>query len=563
MVSVKGSRRIGSAALVEGVGYYRYSRVTTFNGDTADDEGEGTFDAFNNRSRTRAHSSGGTVQVTSAAPLLQRGNHFIAGAGVDTAAAHFNFASEWAHLTPTRGTIGSGLFDDDAAVDLKNRATTASAFVTNIWSPAPKLSVTGSARFNFTDVALRDQLGTALTGDHTFGRLNPAAGVTFQLRPDVNLYGSYTESSRVPTPVEPTCADPEDPCRLPNAFVSDPPLDQIVARTWEAGARGGAGRLNWSLSAYATAANDDIIFVSSGALRGEGHFENVDRTLRRGLEASVTYDLANRLSVFANYTLQRATFGTDLVIASRFHPLAVDHEISVESGSWLPGVPAQSAKLGAAGALTSRLHAGFALRSQSDVFLRGEGNLLDRIPGLAVGDAYARYRVTKRLTIAGDVSNLFGTEYYTFGVLGDPSILGEGFESERFYSPAQPRAWRVGCGSNPLSAVRSSAGSRDRRNRGTGEWVLPRRRDFTSLARRRLSATVGRGCGWRTCEQRTGRRCSRVEAAPLPPFLPASGRGANRRIACPTCHRASRTWPVPSAGECSAEPQSCSRRAWQ
>jgi iron complex outermembrane recepter protein len=445
MVSVKGSRRIGSPALVEGVGYYRYSRVTTFNGDTADDEAGGTFDALNNRSRTRSHSSGGTVQVTTAAPLLERGNHFIAGAGVDSAAAHFNFASEWAHLTPTRGTIGSGLFDDEAAVDLRSRATTASAFVTNIWSPAPKLSITGSARFNFTDVALRDQLGTALTGDHTFGRLNPAAGVTYQLRPDVNLYGSYTESSRVPTPVELTCADPEDPCRLPNAFVSDPPLDQIVARTWEAGARGGAGRLNWSLSAYATASNDDIIFVSSGALRGEGHFENVDRTLRRGLEASVTCDLANRLSVFANYTLQRATFGTDLVIASRSHPLAVDHEIPVESGSWLPGVPAQSAKLGASGALTSRLHAGLALRSQSGVFVRGdEGNLLDRIPGFAVVDAHARYRVTKRLTIAGDVSNLFGAEYYTFGVLGDPSILGEGFESERFYSPAQPRAWRVG-----------------------------------------------------------------------------------------------------------------------
>ena len=49
------------------------------------------------------------------------------------------------------------------------------------------------------------------------------------------LYASYTQSSRVPTPVELTCADPEDPCRLPNSFVSDPPLDQIVAGTWESG----------------------------------------------------------------------------------------------------------------------------------------------------------------------------------------------------------------------------------------------------------------------------------------------------------------------------------------
>ncbi|WP_245619818.1 TonB-dependent receptor [Methylomicrobium agile] len=49
------------------------------------------------------------------------------------------------------------------------------------------------------------------------------------------MYGSYGESSRVPTPMELSCADPNDPCRLPNAFVSDPPLDQVVAKTWEGG----------------------------------------------------------------------------------------------------------------------------------------------------------------------------------------------------------------------------------------------------------------------------------------------------------------------------------------
>jgi hypothetical protein len=43
---------------------------------------------------------------------------------------------------------------------------------------------------------------------------------------------------RVPTPLELTCASETDPCRLPNGFISDPPLAPVVARTFEAGVRG-------------------------------------------------------------------------------------------------------------------------------------------------------------------------------------------------------------------------------------------------------------------------------------------------------------------------------------
>jgi outer membrane receptor protein involved in Fe transport len=77
-------------------------------------------------------------------------------------------------------------------------------------------------------------LGTALNGDHSFTRLNPALGMAYDLKQGVNLYAGYSESNRAPTAMELTCADPQDPCRLPNAFLSDPPLEQVVAKTWEA-----------------------------------------------------------------------------------------------------------------------------------------------------------------------------------------------------------------------------------------------------------------------------------------------------------------------------------------
>jgi outer membrane receptor protein involved in Fe transport len=442
LLTLKGQRRLSAESAVDAVAYYRASRIGTFNGDAADDDDE--FSGINNMSRTRARAAGLTGQVTRTTPLLGSENHLIAGAGIDTASSAFDFAAEWATLTADRGTIGTGVFDDDAFVDLRSRTTTASAFVANTWSPSDRTSISAAARFNHTSVSLRDQIGTALNGDHRFGRLNPSLGITYQLHTNVNVYGSYAQSSRVPTPVELTCADPEDPCRLPNAFVSDPPLDQIVARTWETGARGTAAGVTWSVAGFTAAAADDIIFVSSGTLRGEGHFENVERTRRTGMEAAIDMTVPDRFTAFAAYTLQRATFGADLRLASPFHPFAELTEIQVPAGSRLPGVPTHSGKFGVTVFATSGLAVAVNARVQSSQPLRGdEANLLAPLPGFAVVNAQARQRLTRRLTAVLSVHNLFDARHHTFGVLGDAELLGEEFEDEpRFYSPGAPRgAW--------------------------------------------------------------------------------------------------------------------------
>lgn len=454
LVTLRGQHRASADTALDAVAYYRRSRIGTFNGDAADDDDAGdngaggheAFDGLNNIARTRGSAGGATGQLTRTTPLWGKSNHLILGAGMDAASTLFDFASEWALLTADRGTVASGLFDDDAAVRLRSRTVTASAFATDTWSLTRAIALTGSVRFNWTEVKLRDRIGTALTGDHQFGRMNPAAGITYQIRPTVNVYGSYSQSSRVPTPVELTCADPDDPCRLPNAFVSDPPLDQVVAHTWEAGARGHAGPLAWSLSTFRTAAADDIIFVSSGTLRGEGHFENVERTRRRGLEAAFDYVSAGGLSAFGAYTLQDATFGTDLRIASHHHPLAREAEIAVTSGSRLPGIPTHTAKLGITAPVTTGLTVGVSARAQSAQYLRGdEANLLAQVPGFAVLDGSARQRITNRVAAVVQVQNVMDTGYYTFGVLGDAELLGDAYRNEpRFYSPGAPRAAWVG-----------------------------------------------------------------------------------------------------------------------
>jgi len=75
----------------------------------------------------------------------------------------------------------------------------------------------------------------------------------------VHLYGSYSESNRAPSPVELTCADEDDPCALPTAFLSDPPLQQLIARTLEAGARGVWRDMRWHAGLFNTVNRNDIL----------------------------------------------------------------------------------------------------------------------------------------------------------------------------------------------------------------------------------------------------------------------------------------------------------------
>ena len=138
------------------------------------------------------------------------------------------------------------------------------------------------------------------------------------------------------------------------------------------------------------------------------------------------------LSAFATYTAQHATFGADLRIASQFHPLAQNAEILVQSGDRLPGVPTHSAKFGVSAALTTALSVGVNARTQSGQYLRGdEANLLARVPGFTIVHVRAAQRITRRVSVVGEVQNIFAADYYTFGVLGDAALLAKTSKTTR------------------------------------------------------------------------------------------------------------------------------------
>ena len=393
-------------------------------------------DAVNNRGRSRQQTAGVGVQRDWTAGRHQ----LLAGAVVEASRSRFGLAVELADLGPDRSTIATGIEVQNGRVDLRSDLRTAGLFLSDRVEVTPALDLTFGLRYNLVQLALDDQIGSDLDGRHRFGHLNASLGAIRAFRGGVAVFGSMSRATRVPTPVELTCADPEAPCRLPNAFVSDPPLESVRTTSFELGVRR-SGSTSWAAALFHATNSDDIVFVSSGRARGEGHFENVGRTLRRGAELSAW---SRRWR--ASYALVDATFEEHFSVASPHHPLAGDEgEIEVPPGSRIPATSRHVLKLGLTGPLP-RGSVDLDVRWVSSQFIRGdEGNLAEPISSYWVAGIRGDHAISSRLLLFVSVENLLNTRYETFGLFGDPEdVLGEDFNDPRFVSPGAPRGVRAG-----------------------------------------------------------------------------------------------------------------------
>jgi outer membrane receptor protein involved in Fe transport len=476
LLSLRARRVARPSVVLEGTFFYRHVSIDTFNGDDSDydecespafaeflcaDEGAGEpvesqfeelipvneddeFDGTNNTSRTTTNGFGGTLQATVTAPVNGRPNYFVAGLDINAGRSRYAADTEIARLTANRGTVGAGLFDEEAVVRLRTTVRHLGAYAANFWTVLPNVTVMGAARFTHSSIRLIDQIGTALNGDHGFSRVNPAVGLTYQFPRAATAYGSFSMSSRVPAPSELSCADPEDPCRLPNAFVADPPLAQVIARTWEGGIRGRRDDVSWNASLFRTATGDDIMFISSGPLTNTGHFQNVGDTVRQGAEFAAT-GVVHAARWGVAYSFVRALFDSPLTLSSPNHPDAVDGEIAVAEGSRIPGVPQHNVKASFSTDIR-QLTVGVNLIANSSQYLRGdEANLLPALDGFSVVNLVADYQISRRISVTGRVANVFDSDHSTFGLLGEADeVLGDDFDDPRFVGPGAPRSAWIG-----------------------------------------------------------------------------------------------------------------------
>jgi outer membrane receptor protein involved in Fe transport len=445
-----------------------------------------------NRSESSQHNAGGFGQATMRHSFTGGTNQFTAGGGYDRSRADFVQSTELGYLNPDRSITGIGAFADgetggdvdgepfDTRVDLDGLTQTFSLYATNTISLSEKWNVTVSGRYNRTTVENRDAIEpgggpTSLDGDHSFSRFNPAAGVTFSQSRKLNLYGGYSEGSRAATSIELGCANPEQPCKLPNAMAGDPPLDQVVTRTWEAGARGKNRGVDWSAGLFRSNNNDDILFVLSDQT-GFGYFRNFGETRRKGLELGA-HSRIGRVTVGAGYTFLSATYESEETVngeSNSTNDAAEDGEpglegaIEIVPGDRIPLAPRHMFKAYAEVPLGSKLSVDVDLLAVSGSFARGNENNLHEpdgtyylgpgsVPGYAIVNLGAGYRLTPWMQLVAQVTNLFDRKYYTAGQLGPLGFTDEGafiarplppidgefpIRQATFYAPGAPvRVW--------------------------------------------------------------------------------------------------------------------------
>jgi outer membrane receptor protein involved in Fe transport len=282
------------------------------------------------------------------------------------------------------GTIDGQPFD--TRVDLNGVIHTGSIYASDTFASGP-WNITASGRYNRNTVTNHDRITPgggpgSLDGHDTYERFNPAIGITFNPTQRLSTYLRYSEASRAPTSIELGCADPQTPCKLPNAIAGDPPLEQVVAKTWEAGVRGGTEtRLNWSAGWFRAENRNDILFVSS-VQTGFGYFKNFGKTRRQGLETDFNTHW-KRIGVGLSYTLLDATFqsgetvngsGNSTNTAALSGVRGLESTINILPGNTIPLVPRHMGKAFVDLQATKKFTLNLSMLIFSSSFARGNEN---------------------------------------------------------------------------------------------------------------------------------------------------------------------------------------------
>jgi outer membrane receptor protein involved in Fe transport len=463
MLAVKGSRNLSSEMVLGGNVYLRRFRNHNVSSNVNDDFGEvdpdtGAVDgvqALNDRSSIDQTSYGLSAQLTVTTPLAGRKNQFVVGVSADAGRARFTQDAQPADFDASRGTVPTGGFTPET--DAKTRTSNSAIYATDSFAIDDRWTLTASGRFNDARISIRDQSGTNpdLDGDHRFRRFNPAIGLTFNPVSGTTTYLSYNEGTRAPTAAELTCADPAAPCKLPNAFLADPPLKKVVAKTIELGARGKSGGSSWSAAIYRTELSDDIQFVSSGgAAINAGYFKNVGKTQRQGIELTAATKWGS-VGLTARYSLIDATFKTGFVENSPANSAAdANGDIIVAPGSKIPSIPRQSLRIRVDWEASDAVSAGANLVASGGSRLRGDESNQDvngQVAGYAVLNLDARWKVAKNFELFARVDNVFNRKYANFGVLGSNAFANatKTFDpanavAEPFYGLGAPRGGWLG-----------------------------------------------------------------------------------------------------------------------
>ena len=446
------------------------------------------------------------------------------------------------YLDPsTYATVGLvPLVQDIQRNNVTGNQQTASLFGLSTFALRPTLNLSAGARYNYTRVRnnmvsdrpiplyqfntatfnrLQERCGAedgdpfarfyCTEGDYTYNSFNPYGGLSWLPTPNLNWFGSVSQGSRVPSVIELGCARDKEAekrfagqnngtlqgCSIPTSLTGDPYLKQVTSTSYETGLRGqvpGYG-LEWNAAVYRTDLENDIMFVSLGQ-RNRGVFDNFGKTRRQGFELGFTGALGQHTFRGA-YAYTDATFQSPATVvnpanSSSNHAQGQLSEFTIEPGDHIPGIPAQTLRLGWEMNMAQRFTLGLTMITNSWSYARGNENnknepggtssngsiqtdfqgnqVVDpgrdyvgsgKIPGYTIFNLNAAYKLGGGLSVFLKVDNLFDKDYQTAGELGlnpfTPSRWGyvdsAGFnynsndwQYTNFVGPGAPRSFWLG-----------------------------------------------------------------------------------------------------------------------
>ncbi|HZZ63004.1 MAG TPA: TonB-dependent receptor [Roseiarcus sp.] len=382
-----------------------------------------------------ARSYGASLQLTNTNDLAGRPNHLVVGASFDGSDSAFSGTTTIGGFDPiSRFFIGPGFVQvqpDEGVNPVKVQDINQyyGIFGQDIFTLLPKLDLTLAGRYNYAQIDLSDQFGGPVNGNNTFAHFNPMVGLTYRVTPWLQLYGSYAVTNRAPTPQELSCSSAANPCSLLNFFVGDPPLQQVVADTFEFGARGtfgksGDGLWSWNADIYHAAINNDLVYETMTYNPNLAYYVNAGKTLRQGLEFNLHYDTP-ALHAILGYAYTDATFQSPLLLGSDNNPMAdANGDIQVVPGDRIPGIPLNRITGQVDYNVTDKWIVGASASYQSSFYRYGdEANLTPPVSGYFLANLHMSYQVTNQIKIFALVNNLFDTRYYTYGTFGPVSSV--------------------------------------------------------------------------------------------------------------------------------------------
>lgn len=296
-------------------------------------------------------------------------------------------------IKATRATPRTGTVDKD----VQDSAKSVALYAQNRFDITDQLSVTPGVRIEHYEQQREDKK-TSASVETSNTEVMPGLGMTFQLDPAVQLYGSVYKAF--------------SPALNGDSLSSlqDQKLDAETAVSWELGLRGQQDALRYEVTAFRMDFDNQIIPANSNS-----DFQNTNggKTYNQGLEGAVNLELDNGFDVFANLTW---------VIDAQFKGDRYNKNGTLKSrdGDRVPYTPEWVANLGLGytyAGLRTQLSANYTGSQFTDelntkpIVENTSGFFTGKINGYTTVDLTTRYTLNDQVEFYGAVKNLADKRY--------------------------------------------------------------------------------------------------------------------------------------------------------